>query len=71
MPTGKSVTRRKRPTDGRVTDFRPCLDWISYYAEIVRGIESVARLLLQRLANPQANVPGVLLPHRLVIRGSA
>jgi LacI family repressor for deo operon, udp, cdd, tsx, nupC, and nupG len=33
--------------------------------------ETAARLLLQRLANPLANVPGVLLPHRLVIRGSA
>nr|WP_205192459.1 LacI family DNA-binding transcriptional regulator [Burkholderia sp. Ax-1724] len=33
--------------------------------------ETAARLLLQRLANPQASVPGVLLPHRLVIRGSA
>nr|WP_217910299.1 LacI family DNA-binding transcriptional regulator [Paraburkholderia youngii] len=33
--------------------------------------ETAAGLLLQRLANPQANVPGVLLPHRLVIRGSA
>ncbi|WP_027799670.1 LacI family DNA-binding transcriptional regulator [Paraburkholderia dilworthii] len=32
--------------------------------------ETAARLLLQRLANPLANVPGVLLPHRLVIRGS-
>ena len=33
--------------------------------------ETAAHLLLQRLANPQATVPGVLLPHRLVIRGSA
>nr|WP_259461480.1 LacI family DNA-binding transcriptional regulator [Paraburkholderia fungorum] len=33
--------------------------------------ETAARLLLQRLANPLANVPGVLLPHRLVIRRSA
>jgi LacI family repressor for deo operon, udp, cdd, tsx, nupC, and nupG len=33
--------------------------------------ETAARLLLQRLANPLASVPGVLLPHRLVIRGSA
>jgi len=32
--------------------------------------ETAARLLLQRLANPLASVPGVLLPHRLVIRGS-
>ncbi|CAH2914072.1 MAG: Transcriptional regulator KPN_00542, LacI family [uncultured Paraburkholderia sp.] len=32
--------------------------------------ETAARLLLQRLANPLANVPGVLLPHRLVIRES-
>ncbi|MGH8778894.1 LacI family DNA-binding transcriptional regulator [Paraburkholderia sp.] len=33
--------------------------------------ETAARLLLQRLANPLANVPGVLLPHRLVVRRSA
>jgi LacI family repressor for deo operon, udp, cdd, tsx, nupC, and nupG len=33
--------------------------------------ETAARLLLQRLANPLASVPGVLLPHRLMIRGSA
>jgi DNA-binding LacI/PurR family transcriptional regulator len=32
--------------------------------------ETAARLLLQRLANRAANVPGVLLPHRLVVRGS-
>ena len=32
---------------------------------------AAARLLLQRLANPLASVPGVLLPHRLVIRRSA
>lgn len=33
--------------------------------------ETAARLLLQRLANRAAQVPGVLLPHRLVVRGSA
>jgi len=33
--------------------------------------ETAARLLLQRLANPLENVPGVLLPHRLVVRKSA
>jgi DNA-binding LacI/PurR family transcriptional regulator len=33
--------------------------------------ETAARLLLQRLANPRENVPGVLLPHRLVVRKSA
>jgi DNA-binding LacI/PurR family transcriptional regulator len=32
--------------------------------------ETAARLLLQRLADPLANVPGVLLPHRLVVRKS-
>jgi LacI family transcriptional regulator, repressor for deo operon, udp, cdd, tsx, nupC, and nupG len=32
--------------------------------------ETAARLLLRRLADPRANVPGVLLPHRLVIRQS-
>ncbi|WP_255989635.1 LacI family DNA-binding transcriptional regulator [Chitinolyticbacter albus] len=33
--------------------------------------ETAARLLLQRLAQPQLAVPGVLLPHRLVKRGTA
>lgn len=33
--------------------------------------ETAARLLLQRLAQPKAAVPGVLLPHRLIERGSA
>jgi DNA-binding LacI/PurR family transcriptional regulator len=33
--------------------------------------ETAARLLLKRLADPAAQVPGVLLPHRLVVRGSA
>ncbi|PVX82338.1 LacI family DNA-binding transcriptional regulator [Paraburkholderia unamae] len=33
--------------------------------------ETAARLLLRRLADPRASVPGVLLPHRLVIRESA
>jgi DNA-binding LacI/PurR family transcriptional regulator len=33
--------------------------------------ETAARLLLKRLANRSANVPGVLLPHRLIVRGSA
>jgi LacI family repressor for deo operon, udp, cdd, tsx, nupC, and nupG len=33
--------------------------------------ETAARLLLKRLANRSATVPGVLLPHRLVVRGSA
>jgi len=28
-------------------------------------------LLLQRLADPAAQVPGVLLNHKLVLRGSA
>ncbi|WP_240766867.1 LacI family DNA-binding transcriptional regulator [Paraburkholderia flava] len=33
--------------------------------------ETAARLLLQRLADPSAEVPGVLLPHKLVVRRSA
>ena len=33
--------------------------------------ETAARLLLRRLANPRESVPGVLLPHRLVVRQSA
>jgi DNA-binding LacI/PurR family transcriptional regulator len=33
--------------------------------------ETAARLLLQRLADPAAQVPGVLLNHNLVLRGSA
>ncbi|MFC0397812.1 LacI family DNA-binding transcriptional regulator [Paraburkholderia rhizosphaerae] len=33
--------------------------------------ETAARLLLKRLANRTANVPGVLLPHRLMVRASA
>ncbi|CAG9229493.1 LacI family transcriptional regulator [Paraburkholderia tropica] len=33
--------------------------------------ETAARLLLTRLADPRASVPGVLLPHRLVVRQSA
>jgi len=33
--------------------------------------ETAARLLLQRLADPRADVPGELLPHRLVVRQSA
>ncbi|KAF0815403.1 HTH-type transcriptional repressor CytR [Andreprevotia sp. IGB-42] len=33
--------------------------------------ETAARLLLQRLAQPGHTVPGVLLPHQLLIRGSA
>ncbi|HTR06609.1 MAG TPA: LacI family DNA-binding transcriptional regulator [Paraburkholderia sp.] len=32
--------------------------------------ETAARLLLRRLADPRASVPGVLLPHRLVVRES-
>lgn len=32
--------------------------------------ETAARLLLRRLADPQASVAGVLLPHRLVVRQS-
>lgn len=32
--------------------------------------ETAAQLLLKRLANRGATVPGVLLPHRLVVRGS-
>ena len=32
---------------------------------------TAARLLLQRLAQPAASVPGVLLPHRLVVRQSS
>ncbi|WP_233880562.1 LacI family DNA-binding transcriptional regulator [Paraburkholderia flagellata] len=32
--------------------------------------ETAARLLLQRFADPRASVPGVLLPHRLVVRES-
>jgi len=33
--------------------------------------ETAARLLLQRLADPAAQVPGVLLQHQLILRGSA
>ena len=33
--------------------------------------ETAARLLLRRFADPRASVPGVLLPHRLVVRESA
>ncbi len=33
--------------------------------------ETAARLLLQRLRDPDADVPGVLLPHRLILRRSA
>ena len=33
--------------------------------------ETAARQLLKRLANRSATVPGVLLPHRLIVRGSA
>ncbi|WP_310630257.1 LacI family DNA-binding transcriptional regulator [Paraburkholderia sp.] len=33
--------------------------------------ETAACLLLKRLADPRASVPGVLLPHRLVVRQSA
>jgi len=33
--------------------------------------ETAARLLLARLADPQVQVPGVVLPHHLVLRGSA
>ncbi|MNN43938.1 HTH-type transcriptional repressor CytR [compost metagenome] len=33
--------------------------------------ETAARLLLQRLADPAASVPGVLLQHQLILRGSA
>ena len=33
--------------------------------------ETAARLLLRRFADPCASVPGVLLPHRLVVRESA
>lgn len=33
--------------------------------------ESAAELLLKRLRDPRADVPGVLLPHRLIQRGSA
>ncbi|MEM5401887.1 LacI family DNA-binding transcriptional regulator [Paraburkholderia unamae] len=32
--------------------------------------ETAARLLLRRFADPRASVPGVLLPHRLVVRES-
>jgi DNA-binding LacI/PurR family transcriptional regulator len=33
--------------------------------------ETAARLLLKRLREPNAHVPGVLLPHKLMIRRSA
>jgi LacI family repressor for deo operon, udp, cdd, tsx, nupC, and nupG len=33
--------------------------------------ETAARLLLKRLHDPQAEVPGVLLPHKLMLRRSA
>jgi DNA-binding LacI/PurR family transcriptional regulator len=33
--------------------------------------ETAADLLLQRLRDPRAEVPGVLLPHRLIRRRSA
>lgn len=45
---------------------------LSTVAQPMRALgETAARLLLRRLADPQAAVPGVLLEHRLVLRGSA
>jgi len=44
---------------------------LSTIAQPMRALgETAARLLLQRLADPQAHVPGVLLDHQLVLRGS-
>jgi len=65
------------PDDVAVIGF----DNISIAAEIDAGLstvaqpmrelgETAARLLLKRLAEPDAHVPGVLLEHRLTIRGS-
>jgi LacI family repressor for deo operon, udp, cdd, tsx, nupC, and nupG len=44
---------------------------LSTIAQPMRALgETAAHLLLQRLADPQAHVPGVLLDHQLVVRGS-
>ncbi|CDG85725.1 alanine racemase [Janthinobacterium agaricidamnosum NBRC 102515 = DSM 9628] len=44
---------------------------LSTIAQPMRALgETAARLLLQRLADPTAVVPGVLLEHQLVLRGS-
>ncbi|MCW5299771.1 transcriptional regulator CytR [Herbaspirillum lusitanum] len=44
---------------------------LSTVAQPMRALgETAARLLLQRLADPQIAVPGVLLDHQLVLRGS-
>lgn len=44
---------------------------LSTVAQPMRALgETAARLLLQRLAEPDAAVPGVLLAHELVLRGS-
>ena len=69
---------KRVPEDVAVIGF----DDIAIAAQIAPGLttiaqpmrelgETAARLLLQRLANPAASVPGVLLQHRLILRGSA
>lgn len=69
---------KRVPDDVAVIGF----DDVSIAAEIEPGLttiaqpmralgETAARLLLQRLADPGANVPGVLLDHQLILRGSA
>lgn len=69
---------KRVPEDVAVCGF----DDIAVAAQIAPGLttiaqpmrelgETAARLLLARLADPQAQVPGVVLPHQLVLRGSA
>lgn len=69
---------KRVPEDVAVIGF----DDIAVAAQIDRGLstvaqpmralgETAARLLLQRLADPHAVVPGVLLAHELVLRGSS
>ncbi|MBN3753955.1 LacI family transcriptional regulator [Paraburkholderia sp. Tr-20389] len=76
--SGLRRVRKRVPDDVAVVGF----DDISLAAQIdpplttiaqpMRELgETAARLLLQRLANPNENVPGVLLQHRLVVRQSA
>lgn len=69
---------KRVPEDVAVVGF----DDIALAAQVAPGLSTVAqpmlelgataaRLLLRRLADPAPRVPGVLLPHRLVVRGSS